>query len=77
MVPPLILARSWNRKPKSSLAGVGFAIRIFVVSAILSTIGLSLALVTFVFAQGKNWAWLSLLAIAAFWLSGALFDLYQ
>ena len=68
-VPALMLAMSWNQKPRSSLASVGFTIRIFVVAACLSVIGLSLALLTLVFAQGANWAWLTLLAIAAFWLS--------
>jgi hypothetical protein len=71
-VPLLMLAVSWNQRPRSSLAGVSFAIRIFVVAACLSAIGLSLALLTLVFAQGANWAWLALLAIAAFWLSGGV-----
>ena len=71
IVPPLLAALSWNKK-RSSLASVGFTIYLFVVAACLSAVGLSLALLTLIFAQDANWAWLALLAIAAFWLSGGI-----
>jgi hypothetical protein len=72
LVPLLMLALSWKQKPKSTLAGVGFAIRIFVVAACLSAAGVSLALLTLVFARGGSWAWPALLVIAAFWVSAAV-----
>jgi hypothetical protein len=71
IVPPLLAALSWNKK-RSSLESVGFTIYLFVVAACLSAVGLSLALLTLIFAQDANWAWLALLAIAAFWLSGII-----
>jgi hypothetical protein len=70
-VPLIILAIPRKRKPASSLAAVGRTIGIFVIAAGLSTTGLSLALVSFVFARG-GWAWFAVLAIAAFWLAGGL-----
>jgi len=71
IVPPLLMALSRNKK-RSSLESVGFTIYLLVVAACLSAIGLSLALLTLVFAQDANWAWLGLLAIAAFWVSGGI-----
>ena len=71
IVPPLLAALYWNKK-RSSLASVGFTIYLFVVAACLSAVSLSLALLTLIFAQDANWAWLALLAIAAFWLSGII-----
>jgi hypothetical protein len=71
IAPPLLAALSWNKK-RSSLSSVGFTIYLFVVAACLSAVGLSLALLTLIFAQDANWAWLALLAIAAFWLSGII-----
>jgi hypothetical protein len=71
IAPPIILVMPRSRKPASSLASVGRTIGVFVIAACLSTTGLSLALVSFVFARG-GWAWFAVLAIAAFWLSGAL-----
>lgn len=73
IVPVVMLAVTWNQRPRSALAGVGFAIRIFVVAACLSAIGLLLALLSLAFAQNANWASPALVAIAAFWLSGAVF----
>jgi hypothetical protein len=52
--------------------GGPFTIYLFVVAACLSAVGLSLALLTLIFAQDANWAWLALLAVAAFWLSGGI-----
>ena len=71
IVPPLLAALSWNKK-RSSLASVGFTIYLFAVAACLSAVGLSLALLSLIFLQDANWAWLTLLAIAAFWLSGGI-----
>ena len=65
IVPLLLFALM--RKPKTSLGSVGFFISIFVVAASLSLSGLSLAILTFIFARGGNWAWAAILAIAAFW----------
>jgi hypothetical protein len=72
VVPLLLMARYWNHKPKSSLASVGSMIGLFVVAACLSVIAISLALLTLVFARDANWAWPTLLAIAAFWVSGVI-----
>jgi hypothetical protein len=69
VVPALLLALSWNQKPRTSLAGVGFAISLFVVAASFSAISLWLALLTVVFAQDASRAWLALTIIAAFWVS--------
>ena len=75
-VPPLGLALFWYRdravKWRPSLVGVGHTILLVILAAGLSAIGLSLALLTFVFAQGAGWAWLAILAIAAFWISLAV-----
>jgi hypothetical protein len=68
VAPLLVLALSWNQKPRSSLAGVGFTIRLFVVAVCFSGSGVWLALVTLVFAQDRTHAWLALLLIGAFWV---------
>jgi hypothetical protein len=67
--PLLILARSWHRKPRTSLGSVGVVISMVFVAACLSATGLSLALITLAFVPGGQWAWPALIAIAAFWLS--------
>jgi hypothetical protein len=72
IVPPLLMARPRNRKPRSSLAGVGIFISIFVAAAGLSVMGISLALLTLFFGQEANWAWPAIWAIGAFWLSGCM-----
>jgi hypothetical protein len=69
IVPLLLIAVSWNKKPRSSLAVPGFVVFLFVVTACLSVMGVSLALLTLAFAQEANWAWIALLEIVAFWLS--------
>jgi hypothetical protein len=69
IVPALLLALSWNEKPRTSLAGVGFAISLFVMAASFSAITLWLALLTFVFAQDASRAWLALLIVAVFWVA--------
>jgi hypothetical protein len=69
IVPLLMLARFAYRPPRTSLGSVGVTISIFAVSACLSVAGLSLALLTMLFARGGDWAWLALLAIAAFWVA--------
>jgi cation transporter-like permease len=63
-----VFAISWNQKPRSSLAGVGFTIRLFVVAACFSASGVWLALVTLVSAQDRTYAWVALLLIGVFWL---------
>jgi hypothetical protein len=68
LAPLLLIARSWNKKPKSSLYGVGLVIGIFAVTACLSAMGISLALLTLFLVQDARWAWPALLTIAAFWL---------
>jgi hypothetical protein len=72
IVPPLLMARPRNRKPRSSLAGVGIFIGIFVVAACLSAMGISLAIVTLFFGPEANWAWPAIWSIGAFWLSGCI-----
>jgi hypothetical protein len=68
IVPLLLIALSWTREPRSSLAGVGFTIRIFVAAACFSAIGVWLALLTLVFAQDRSHAWIALFLIGVFWL---------
>ena len=68
VAPLLVLALSWNQKPRTSLAGVGFTIRLFVVAVCFSAGGVWLALLTLMFAQDRNYAWLALLLIGLFWL---------
>ena len=68
VAPLLVIALSWNQKPRSSLAGVGFTIRLFVVAACFSASGVWLALLTLVFAQDRTYAWVALLLIGVFWL---------
>ena len=68
VAPLLVIALSWNQKPRSSLAGVGFTIRLFVVAACFSANGVWLALLTLVFAQDRTYAWVALLLIGVFWL---------
>jgi hypothetical protein len=68
VAPLLVIAISWNQKPRSSLAGVGFTIRLFVVAVCFSASGVWLALLTLVFAQDKTYAWIALLLIGVFWL---------
>ena len=59
-------------KPRTSLASVGASIGILVMAACLSVMGISLAIITLIFARGPTWAWLSLLIIAAFWIAGII-----
>jgi len=68
VAPLLVIALSWNQKPRSSLAGVGFTIRLFVVAVCFSASGVWLALLTLVFAQDRTYAWVALLLIGVFWL---------
>jgi membrane protein implicated in regulation of membrane protease activity len=68
VAPLLVLALTWNQKPRSSLAGVGFTIRIFVLAVCFSAGGVWLALLTLVFAQDRTYAWIALLLIGVFWL---------
>jgi hypothetical protein len=68
VAPLLGIAISWNQKPRSSLAGVGSSIRIFVVAACFSAGGVWLALLTLVFAQDRTYAWVALLLMGVFWL---------
>jgi hypothetical protein len=71
IVPPLRFVMR-SRKPRPSLAAVGFTLHVFVLAAGLSAVGLLLALLTLVFAQTANWAWLAILGIAAFWVAGGV-----
>jgi hypothetical protein len=68
VAPLLVLAISWNQRPRSSLAGVGFTIRILVVAVCFSASGVWLALLTLVFAHDRSYAWIALLLIGVFWL---------
>jgi L-asparagine transporter-like permease len=68
VAPLLVLALSWNQKSRTSLAGVGFTIRLFVVAVCFSAAGIWLALLTLVFAQDRTYGWIALLLIGAFWL---------
>ena len=68
IVPPLLFAAPWKKKPRSSLAAVGRTIGTLVIAAILSAAGVLLALLAFAFAQDTSLARFGLLAIAAFWV---------
>jgi hypothetical protein len=68
IVPPVLLVIP-RKKPKSSLAGVGFTIGLIAISSCLSVAALSFSLVTFVSGQHNELAWSSLLATIAFWPS--------
>jgi hypothetical protein len=68
IVPLLMLAWVAYRPPRTSLGTVGFTISIFAVAACLSVAGFSFALLTLFFSGGGDWAWLALMAIAAFWV---------
>jgi hypothetical protein len=68
VAPLLVLALSWNQKPRTSLAGVGFTIRLFVIAASFSAAGIWLALLSLVFAQDRTYGWIALLLIGVFWL---------
>jgi hypothetical protein len=68
VAPFLVLALSWNQKPRTSLAGVGFTIRLVVIAASCSAVGIWLALLTLVFAQDRTYGWIALLLIGVFWL---------
>jgi hypothetical protein len=71
IVPPLRFVVGGNKK-RASLAAVGFTIHVVFLAACLSAVGLLLALLTLVFAQTANWAWLAILGIAAFWVAGGV-----
>jgi hypothetical protein len=70
IVPPLRLATYKSKKPGSSLAAVGMTIHIVFLAAVLSAIGLTLALLTLIFAGGGDWACRAIFAIVAFWVAG-------
>jgi hypothetical protein len=69
IVPPLRLATYKSKKPGSSLAAVGMTIHIVVLAAVLSAVGLTLALLTLIFAGGGDWAWRAIFAIIVFWVA--------
>jgi type VI protein secretion system component VasK len=68
IVPLVLVALSWNQRPRSSLAGVGFFIRLVAVALVFSAAGLWLALLTAIFVQDADRAWVAIVLIAAFWL---------
>ena len=69
ILPLLVLAQSWIRKPRTSLASVGITISAFVFAAMATVASLALALLSLSFVRAVEWAWLSLMIIAALWLS--------
>ena len=68
IAPLLMLAWFAYRPPRTSLGSVGYTLSIFAVAACLTVAGFSFALLTLFFAGGGDWAWLALMAIAAFWV---------
>jgi MFS family permease len=72
VVPLAIVAWRWNRWPKFSLASVGLWISILAFACSLSLMTIALAVLTFMFAHGGEWAWRSLIAVAAFWVCSVL-----
>ena len=69
VVPPVRYLLSFRKGPKHSLSVVGRAIGLFVLAAMLSAIGLVLAIVTLVFTERGFWGWFSIGLIAAYWLA--------
>ncbi len=75
IVPPVVLLIP-PKKPRHSLAAVGFIISLLVIECCLSLAALSLSLVTFVGGEHHALAWFSLLATILFWpLAFALLNL--
>jgi multisubunit Na+/H+ antiporter MnhG subunit len=72
VVPLGIVARWHIRPPRTSLGSVGLSISLIASALTLSLITITLALLDFVFASGGDWAWRSLLAVAAFWIAGPI-----
>ncbi len=73
LVPPLLLAVFWNKKPKTAFGGVGLAITILVVAGSLSAVGMALALLALVFGRETSLAFVALTAIAILWGAGIVF----
>ena len=71
IIPPLRFAFGGNNL-RGSLARVGFHIHVVVLAACLSVVGFILAVLTILFSHTSDWAWLSILAIVGFWLTGVL-----
>ena len=68
IAPPVLLLIP-PKKPRSSLAAVGFHIGLLVIACCLSLAALSLSLVTFMGNEHHDLAWFSLLATVLFWPS--------
>ena len=68
IVPPVLLLIP-RKKPRTSLAAVGFNIGLMVIGCCLSVAALSLSLVTFIGGEHNDLAWFSLLATTLFWPS--------
>jgi hypothetical protein len=71
-IGPLVHMALWKRQ-RSSLAKVGQVIGLLVLAVCLSGAGLALALLTLLLSQHARWGWYSAAAIAAFWISFAVF----
>jgi uncharacterized membrane protein YbhN (UPF0104 family) len=72
VVPPARYLLSFRKKPRDSLAVVGRVIGMFVLSGLLSTVALVLALLTLAFSRHSAWGWFSLAAVGAYWISLAI-----
>jgi hypothetical protein len=72
LIPPLSFALQWYREPRGSLGKAGAAIAMIVFTMCASATGLLLVLTAFLVVPDRRWAWLSLLAIVAFWLAVAV-----
>jgi hypothetical protein len=71
-IGPLVHMALWKPQ-RSSLAKVGQVIGLLVLAACLSGVGLALALLTLLLSQHAGWGWYSAAAIAAFWISFAVY----
>jgi uncharacterized membrane protein YbhN (UPF0104 family) len=72
VVPPVRYVLSFRRrKPRDSLAVVGRVIGLIVLTAILSAVGLVLAILTLAFSDRSGWGWFALAAIGVYWLAFA------
>ena len=69
VVPPVRYLLSFRKKPRDSLAVVGRVIGMFVLAAMLSAIGLVLAVLTLAFTERGFWGWVSLGLIGAYWFA--------
>ena len=73
VIPPVRYALSFRKGPRDSLSVVGRVIGLFVLTAILSAVAVSLALLMLMFSERSGWGWLGLAAIGVYWFAVVTF----